>query len=117
MILLSVSLLTVTQLIVKSRLNIHGEVPLVPIHWPGYLLILLKDWRLWAALVSMIAAALSWYAGISRLPLSVAFPVTALSYPLIFIGSILVLGEQFTWIALLGNMLIVGGILTLSIGV
>jgi drug/metabolite transporter (DMT)-like permease len=116
LLLLSVCLLTITQLVIKSRLNVHGEIPLVPMQLPAYLLDLMRDWQLWAALVILLTAAFSWYAGVSRLPLSVAFPVTALTYPLIFVGSILVLGEQFTWNGLIGNALVIAGILTVSLG-
>lgn len=115
LILLAVSLLTVTQLVIKGRLNFHGEIPLNPTQLPAYILLLLRDWCLWLALFSLIASALSWYAGISRLPLSVAFPITALSYPLIFAGSILFLGEEFEWISFLGNTMIFGGILIISL--
>ncbi len=115
LLLLSVCLLTITQLVIKSRLNIHGEIPLIPMQWPAYLLELVKDLYLWAAVVILLTAAFSWYAGVSRLPLSVAFPVTALTYPLIFVGSIVVLGEQFTWSGLIGNVLVISGILTISL--
>lgn len=116
LVLLSVLLLTTTQLIIKSRLDAHGAIPFSPGDFLRYLLTVVRDWRLILALATLVVAALCWYAGISRLPLSVAFPFAALSYPLIFAGAVLVLGEPFSWIALFGNFLIVAGVLMAASG-
>lgn len=66
---------------------------------------------MWAGGAGLIAATLCWYAGISRLPLSQAYSTAALAYPLIFLSSIVILRERFTWPAFLGNALIVAGVL------
>ncbi|GLS32774.1 hypothetical protein GCM10007937_44840 [Mesorhizobium albiziae] len=76
-----------------------------------YLTIVILDVRLVGGFAMLAVAALGWYAGISRVPLSVAFPAAALAYPLIFVGAIVFLREDFSWLRLAGNILIVGGIL------
>lgn len=116
LVLLSVCLLTVTQLIIKSRLGAHGAIPLVPGDFLCYLLAVLQDWRLMLGVGVLVFAAVCWYAGISRLPLSLAFPVAALSYPMVFAGAVLVLGEAFSWPALIGNLFIVAGVLLVASG-
>jgi len=55
-------------------------------------------------------SALIWLAVLSRLPLSIAYPILSLNFVLIFITSALVLGEPVSFTKALGTILIVGGI-------
>jgi drug/metabolite transporter (DMT)-like permease len=116
LVLLSVSVvaLSVAQILIKSRLNIHGVVPLDTGAW-SYILSALRDFYLWFGAVGLIASSLCWYAAISRLPLSIAFPFAALSYPAVLAGSALVLRESVSWPLLAGNGLVVLGILVISL--
>jgi drug/metabolite transporter (DMT)-like permease len=116
LVLIAVLLLTTAQLVIKSRLSAHGAIPLTHVDLFPYLWGLLRDWRLLAGLGFLVAAALCWYAGLSRVPLSLAFPFAALSYPLIFFGAVLLLHEPFSWQAFIGNMLIVAGVLMVAWG-
>ena len=116
LVLMSVVGLTVTQIVIKSRLGVHGAVPLAPGDLFRYGLAVVQDWKLVGGLVLLVVAALCWYAGVSRIPLSVAFPVAALSYPLIFAASILFLGEPFKWTSLWGNLLVVLGVILATRG-
>jgi drug/metabolite transporter (DMT)-like permease len=116
LVLLSVFLLTATQLIIKSRLDAHGAIPFLPGEFHRYLMAVIQDWRLMLGLVTLVLGALCWYAAISRLPLSLAFPFAALSYPLIFAGSVLILGEPFSWMTMFGNVLIVVGVMIVANG-
>ncbi|WP_167448904.1 EamA family transporter [Mesorhizobium hawassense] len=98
------------QIIIKSRLTEHGAVPFsLAEGWP-YLLGLLGDWRVWLGGFGLVASSVLWYAGISRIPLSLGFPFAALAYPLVFAGSVLFLHERFSWQSLAGNGLIVLGV-------
>ncbi len=111
LILAAVFLLTVTQIVIKSRLSEHGTVPFsLEGGWP-YLLGLLADWQVWIGGLGLVICSVLWYAAISRIPLSLAFPFAALSYPLIFAGSVLFLHERFSWQSLAGNCLIVLGVM------
>lgn len=104
-------MLTMAQIIIKSRLSEHGAVPLsLDEGWP-YVLGLLADWQVWVGGAGLIVSSVLWYAAVSRIPLSVAFPFAALSYPLIFASSIVFLHERFSWQALAGNGLIVLGVM------
>lgn len=109
-VLISVTLLTSAQFIIKSRLTIHGSIPFAPSDLLSYLLVAMGDWRLWLGGIGLVLASFSWYIAVSRIPLSIAFPFGALSYPVVFIGSVLILREQFSWPALLGNFLIIAGV-------
>ena len=103
-------LLTTAQIIIKSRLTEHGTVPFsFEQGWP-YLLGLLADWKVWIGGLGLVFSSVLWYAAISRIPLSVAFPFAALAYPLVFASSVLFLHERFSWQSLAGNGLIVLGV-------
>lgn len=75
-----------------------------------------QDLRLIGGFILLVLAALGWYSGLSRAPLTVAFPVAALSHPLMFLGAVVVLREDFSWISLSGNLLIVAGIFLATYG-
>jgi len=109
LIITSVVILSSTQILIKSRLNVHGIFPLDGGAF-SYLIEVCSDWRLWMAALGLIAASLCWYAAISRLPLSVAFPFAAMSYPAVLLGSALFLNEFISWKIVVGNALIVLGI-------
>lgn len=114
LICVAVVALTGAQLLIKTTLAAHGAVPFGPADFLRYLWSLLFDWRAWAGASAIIVAATLWYTAVSRLPLSVAFPFGAMSYPLVFLGSVLVLREQFSWMAVAGNALIVGGVMLVA---
>lgn len=111
---LGVVLLSVTQIIIKSRLNVHGAIPVSASEIVPYVWGLLQDLRFLGGLGLLIIAAFCWYAGLSRIPLSLAFPFAAMSYPLIFLGSVLLLNETFSWPVAIGNILIVTGVLLVA---
>lgn len=107
----SILVLTGSQLLIKSRLNAHGIVPLSPIALAGYVFGLLKDAKAWLGGFGLVVAAVFWYSAISRVPLSVGYAVGALSYPIVFLGAIAILREQFSWAGFIGNVLIVLGVM------
>ncbi|MGD9968698.1 MAG: hypothetical protein AB7T59_19425 [Hyphomonadaceae bacterium] len=113
-ILIAVAALTVAQIVLKSRLSVHGAIPFSPPELASYFGILLRDWRVWAGGLTLLVASLLWYGGVSRLPLSQAFGFAALTYPLVFFSAIVFLREPFSWVGLLGNALIVAGVLMLA---
>jgi drug/metabolite transporter (DMT)-like permease len=116
LITLAVVGLTFVQLMIKARLEVHGAAPLSPGELLGYVLNLLADWQVWVAGAVLVLGAACWYVGLSRVPLSLAYPLAALSYPLVLGGSVLFLHETFSWQLLLGNAAIIGGILLIATG-
>lgn len=114
LICVAIFALTGAQLVIKNRLNFYGSVPFSPIEFLGYVSVLILDWRVWVGGSGLVASAILWYAALSRVPLSLAYAFGALSYPLVFFGSIVVLRESFSWLGLLGNSLVVGGVLLVA---
>lgn len=114
LIVVAVLAMTSAQLLIKARLDVHGAVPLSAGGLFGYALALLADWQAWLGGIGLIAASVLWYVALSRIPISLAFPFAALSYPIIFAGSLLFLREGFSWQVLAGNVAIVVGILLVA---
>ena len=88
LVVVAVFALTAAQLIIKTRLTVHGTVPFSMSDGLPYLLSVIADWRMWAGLLGLIVSSLLWYAAVSRIPLSLAYPLAALSYPLVFAGTV-----------------------------
>lgn len=107
-------LLAVAQLIIKSRLNTHGAIPVSGMEIFDYILAVSQDWRLVGGFLVLAVAAFGWYAGLSRVPLSIGFPIAALSYPLLYFGAVTFLREDFSWLGLVGNVVIVAGVMLAS---
>ena len=69
-----------------------------------------------AGFVCFFVSSLLWIVAIKNTPLSVAYPMVALSYIIIFGGSALLYGEAVGWRHWTGAALIVGGILLIATG-
>jgi drug/metabolite transporter (DMT)-like permease len=113
-VLVAVVMLTIAQLTIKARLNAHGTVPFDLGGLFRYALELLRDWKLVAGGLALVVSSLCWYAGVSRIPLSQAYALAAITYPLIFLGAVFILHEPLTWQGIAGNLAIVVGILLIA---
>lgn len=67
-----------------------------------------------AAFLSFFVSAVLWILAIRKANLSVAYPATALSYVIIFVGSNLLFQEVITWRHWAGAGLILSGILLIA---
>lgn len=114
LIAIGIAALTASQILIKARLNHHGVVPLNFREGFPYVLGLMADWTMWVALVGLVTSSVLWYAAISRLPLSIAYPFAALSYPMMLGASIFFLRESFAWPVLAGNAFIVLGVVLVA---
>ena len=67
-----------------------------------------------AGFTCFFISSVLWIVAIRSVPLSVAYPMVALSYVIIFAGSALLYHEPITWRHFGGAALIVGGILLIT---
>lgn len=102
------------QVLIKHRLNWHGHMPSVPRDTVGYLFKLALDPVVVGAVAMLVGAAVTWYFVVSRIPLSIAFAFAALSYPMVLAGAHFFLREAVSPTQILGNALIVIGILLVA---
>ena len=68
-----------------------------------------------AGFACFFLSALLWIFALRQVPLSVAYPMVALSYIVIFIGSAVLFDESVTWRHWSGAALIVAGIVLINL--
>lgn len=65
---------------------------------------------IFAGLSCYVLSTFTWLSGLSKIPLSVAYPMLSTGYLIIFIISVLFLGEKYSHAKLMANLLIIAGI-------
>ena len=114
--MLTIALTVFGQLVLKWQVLRHGPLP--P-QWPdrfGYLFrMLLNPWIV-STYFAVFLASLAWMLALTKLPLSHAYPLTAMSYVLIVFASAAFFSESLTPLKLAGLLLIVAGIIIGSRG-
>ena len=75
-----------------------------------------RDWQaaivnglLWAGIAIWVGETLAWISVLKHVPLSIAYPVTAISYALIPLSSWLLLRERLSATQIAGILLVTGG--------
>ena len=92
------------QLMLKWRATVHAGQP------GNYLFAMYTDIGVLSGLACGVAASVSWSLALQQLPLSTAYPLTALSFVLVPLASVLLLRDGLAPVQLLGLALIVVGI-------
>ena len=113
-VLLTIALTVYGQFVLKWQVNLAGELPAGTgprVHYVWRLL--LNPWVI-SAFAAAFAASLCWMAAIGRLPLSKAYPFTALSFPLVAIISTWLFRETLDWHKIAGTALIIAGVIVVS---
>lgn len=117
LLVISIGLAVFGQLAMKAGMNnvTHGgDDPLKPedLKHPVALLGRMLREGPWAigGIVLYAVSALFWLIVLSRVPLSVAYPIVAVGYVVVVIYSRLVFREEVSWIAWVGLALIVIGV-------
>lgn len=111
LILVAVMLSAAGQLFLKSgaqQLSGHGRLE--------FLLAAFRNAHVLAGIVAWIASTLCWLYVLRVAPLSRAYGLTSLTYVLIFIAGVFLLGEQVRRLHVVGTVLIVIGIACLLSG-
>lgn len=104
------------QFIVKWQVMEAGPLPADPHDKLRFLLrLVLNPWIL-SAFAAAFMASLTWMLAMTKLPLSHAYPMTALTFVIVVIGSAFVFHEAITVWKLVGLALIVIGIFVGSQG-
>ncbi|MBW3577057.1 MAG: EamA family transporter [Actinobacteria bacterium] len=114
----AIALATVGQLLLKAGMVEVGEpVRLVSsVGVGGMLGRALTTWQVPLGLGVFGLSAMFWLVTLSRLPLSVAYPIVSLSYLLILAFSVIVLGERPALTVWIGALLIMVGIALIGVG-
>lgn len=70
---------------------------------------------IWIGFIGFIGGTVFWLGVISRAPLSLAYPILALSYFVVVMEAWLILGEPLTWQLLLGVAIIFVGVVVVGL--
>ena len=114
---LSITLATTGQLLLKAGMEAAGvEVALEPRALIGLVGTVLGSWRLLLGFLAFGTSSLFWLTALSRVPLSVAYPVVSLSYVIILGSSVVVLGERPSPMTWSGALLVMTGVALIGLG-
>jgi drug/metabolite transporter (DMT)-like permease len=107
----SVGMSVSAQLVLRSGMSAHAQVAgldllLAAIRTPG----------VWIGLALYILATMSWLVVLSRIDLSVAYPLGSMNYVLVTLMAATVLGENVSPLRWVGTLSILLGILVVARG-
>ena len=116
-LVLSIALATTGQLLLKAGMDATGvTVALQPRALLELVRTVLGSWRLLLGFAAFGSSSLFWLAALSRVPLSVAYPIVSVSYVLILGSSWVLLGERPSMVTMLGALLVMSGVALIGIG-
>lgn len=104
------------QLILKWRVNLHGELPPGALDKLVFLLRLFLDLWVVSGFAAAFIASLFWMAAISKLQLSFAYPFMSSAFILVLLFSVALFNEALTWQKVAGVAFIVTGLVISSQG-
>lgn len=112
-IALTVLLTVYGQVVLKWQVGLNPGSTVEHLNPRALAILLLNPWVI-SAFAAAFGASLFWMAAIGRMPLSKAYPFTALSFPLVAIISVFAFREGMDWHKIAGTTLIIAGVIVLS---
>lgn len=106
---------TTGQLFLKMGMNQVSNLTFTPDAILAALPSILFNPQIWIGFVGWIGGTVFWLGVISRAPLSLAYPILAMSYFVVVVEAWLFLGEAVTLQRLLGVAVIVGGVILVGL--
>jgi multidrug transporter EmrE-like cation transporter len=114
-VLITIVLTVVAQLLIKWQAAQAGSFPAGWGERVGFMLGLLFNPWIMAALFGAVLASCAWMLAMTRLPISIAYPMMSLTYPLVIAASWLMLGGTLSLWRVAGVALILADIGLLGI--
>jgi len=112
LVIIAVCFSATGELFLKEGMNRVGELSISTIS--STIPMMIRTWPLYAGFGSIGIGAIFWLAAISRVDLSLAYPMLASGYILVMIFSALFLSEHISMIRWTGATLIVVGVYLIS---
>ncbi len=114
LIFIGVMLNAAAQILMKTGTNAIGYFEfsrdnILPIGWK-----LATEWHIVAALFCYVLSVVIWILALSRVPVSIAFPMLSMAYVVNAIAAWYLLGEAFNPTKLIGMGVIILGVLIIS---
>lgn len=112
----TVLLVTYSQVVLKWRIAMFGEIPIDKCDKLMFLVRVMLDPFIASGVAAALIAALTWIAAISKIPLNVGFPIYyGLTFALVITCSTWFLNEPMTNLRLIGIVLILAGVIIGSV--
>jgi drug/metabolite transporter (DMT)-like permease len=108
----SVSLAIVGQLLMKHGMNQFGSFPMTQLAYKLFPM-LLNPWVI-AGLLSFACSSIFWLVILSRLNLSMVYPMVSLGYVIVAVASIFLFKESVTLVRWIGIIVICFGVFLIS---
>lgn len=102
------------QVVLKWRIGQLGSLPDAGKEKIVFLFQLLLDPIIFSTMLSAFIGALFWMMAMTKFDMSYAYPFLGLAYVLNFLFAVVILNEPFTWNKLIGNFVILCGIIIAS---
>ena len=114
LIFAGVMLNAAAQVLMKAGTNVIGHfefsaVNILPIGWK-----LATEWHILAALFCYALSVVIWILALSRVPVSIAFPMLSMAYVVNAVAAWYLLGEAFNPTKLIGMSVIILGVVIIS---
>jgi len=107
----TVGVTSAAQLVLKWQvMRIGSPEPGAAGAFRWILTLLLNPWMM-VVFAGAVIAAISWFFVVGRLPLTVAYPFVALTFPLVSLASARLFGDPIGWGNFVGLALIVAGLI------
>lgn len=101
------------QIVIKWQVGLRPEIANEGLTVRSATLLLLNPWII-SAFAAAFGASLFWIAALSRMPLSKAYPFTALSFPLVALAATFIFHERIDIYKIAGTAIVITGVLVLS---
>ena len=98
------------QLLLKAGTNVLGVITLSADHWPGQLGRMALEPHIAGGLLCYVVSVVVWIIGLSRVPVSMAYPMLSLGYIVNAVAAHYLFGEAVTPSRWLGMGLIIVGV-------
>ncbi|TAG07168.1 MAG: hypothetical protein EAZ44_00850 [Cytophagia bacterium] len=104
------------QLVIKWRMSLKGQMPETEffLDKTWFMINAFMDFWIISGLAAAFLASFCWGAVLTKFELSFAYPFMSLSFVLVFILSLFIFDEVFTWSKLIGLSLIILGVFIIS---
>ena len=113
----AVSIFVVTgQILIKLALGVVAGQQSGSISFFEQIPVVLTQAQFWGAMLCLLVSGVIWIYVLRNFELSLAYPLTSLSYVIMMVTSHFVLGERITLTKLLGTLIIVLGIVVATWG-
>lgn len=106
---------TTGQLFLKMGMSQVGNFEFTPEAILAVLPQVILNPSIWVGFIGFVGGTVFWLGVISRAPLSLAYPILAMSYFVVVIEAWLILGEPITWQLLLGVAIIFVGVVIVGL--